>query len=399
MAKQQPGEPAPVRDRFRIVARGVRVPDGFRDPVSVYINGARVWSFAPHDLRRPKKPPEFTPWPEDLKALLNGTAAFELRTVVGDEPLFAKTVTFHDNPEPISVTRDGVPLAIDKTGHLVKMFAVSSEANKQTLVAKVKHTLDILHARGVPAFLAFGNLLGAVREGKLIPHDNDGDVGYLARGNHPFDIVTESFELEQHFLGLGWRTRRMSGGDFKVYADMPDGGAIGIDIFVAFYHEDKFILLPSVTGDLPRSAIWPPSKVMLEGVEFDAPADPEALLAVTYGPNWRIPDPSFKFPPKNVLKDQLGGWMRGERKHHAYWDVFYAKKADGVPQQPSSFAEWVAERELVPGETKELIDIGSGTGRDSLLAVQPGLQDAGLRLLRGGGQLCGPQGRRTRPVC
>ena len=54
--------------------------------------------------------------------------------------------------------------------------------------------------------------------------------------------------------------------------------------------------------------------------------------------------------------------------HRAYWEEFYAQKADAVPAQPSAFAQWVAEKE----PTGTLLDIGSGTGRDSLFFAGEG---------------------------
>lgn len=54
--------------------------------------------------------------------------------------------------------------------------------------------------------------------------------------------------------------------------------------------------------------------------------------------------------------------------HRAYWEEFYARKADAVPAQPSAFARWVVERQ--PRGT--LLEIGSGTGRDSLFFASEG---------------------------
>ena len=50
--------------------------------------------------------------------------------------------------------------------------------------------------------------------------------------------------------------------------------------------------------------------------------------------------------------------------HHDYWDAFYAsKESGGVPEQPSAFARWVAER---LSKDQPVVEFGFGTGRDSL---------------------------------
>ena len=231
----------------------------------------------------------------------------ELRRIIDDEVVFAQTVRLGSGDGRISVVdKDGHPLSIDKGGRLSKMFDSAAQENKVALIERVNEALAVLTELKVEAFLAFGCLLGAVREGKLIGHDSDADVAYLASSTHPFDIIRESMHLEHQFNERGWRTRRMSGADFKVFAALPDGSQIGIDVFGAFYRGDTFYLMPSVAGKLPKSALVPQSTVELEGVVVAAPADPEALLAVTYGPNWRVPDPSFKFTPSRATTRFLG---------------------------------------------------------------------------------------------
>jgi cyclopropane fatty-acyl-phospholipid synthase-like methyltransferase len=54
--------------------------------------------------------------------------------------------------------------------------------------------------------------------------------------------------------------------------------------------------------------------------------------------------------------------------HRAYWEEFYARKADAVPAEPSAFARWVVEQ--LPRST--VLEIGSGTGRDSLFFAAEG---------------------------
>ncbi len=59
--------------------------------------------------------------------------------------------------------------------------------------------------------------------------------------------------------------------------------------------------------------------------------------------------------------------------HSAYWEDFYSQKAALVPSEPSPFARWVAGREPVG----TLLDIGSGTGRDSLYFASEGYRVLG----------------------
>jgi hypothetical protein len=100
-----------------------------------------------------------------------------------------------------------------------------------------------------------------------------------------------------------------------------------------------------------------------------APADPEALLAATYGKNWRVPDPSFKYETPRWLSRRLGGWFGGLKSHRKHWDSFYGAAGARLPTGPSPFARWVAAE--YPAE-HPLVDLGTGNARDALWFAEAG---------------------------
>jgi SAM-dependent methyltransferase len=64
------------------------------------------------------------------------------------------------------------------------------------------------------------------------------------------------------------------------------------------------------------------------------------------------------------------GSVSTDTRHRDYWDGFYAGSASGrVPAQPSAFAEWV-DRQLPAAQ--EVVELGFGTGRDSLFFARQG---------------------------
>lgn len=204
----------------------------------------------------------------------------------------------------------------------------------------------------------------------MIGTDCDADLCYLSEQTRPVDVILESYRLERVMLDRGWRTVRMSGGDFKVLLALEDGRTCYVDVFVAFYVDGVFYQLGNRSGELPRSAITPTTSVVLEGVELPAPADPEAMLAFVYGPGWRVPDPAFRFadPPAGVRR--LDGWLRGYRTELPEWNQFFRSPlAAGLPTRRSDFARWVRGR-IAPGDT--VVDIGSGTGRDAAFFAREG---------------------------
>lgn len=87
--------------------------------------------------------------------------------------------------------------------------------------------------------------------------------------------------------------------------------------------------------------------------------------------------------PENVQAGPIEGavaaasWRpEGKADHRGYWESFYASRTSGqVPSAPSPFARWVAEREST---NTSLVDVGSGTGRDTLWFSREGYRCVGL---------------------
>ena len=365
------GEPIRVGDK------GIRLPRSADVTLDLLFDGQRIWSFNPRrdghrDVGHRDVGQLKVDWPPPLRPFLDGRSDVVLREHVSGRVLFEETVGFGSGQGTVRVVdKRGDALAVDKTGRLVRMFSDAAGANVDRLLDETQRLLAVLHDEGgVPSYLSYGGLLGAVRTGHMIGHDCDIDVAYLSNHTQPADIIVESYQLERLVRRHGWSTRRMSGNDFKVAAAMEGGTSIGMDVFGSFYVDGVYHLLPETRGVLPPRAIVPLSTVQLEGRQVAAPADPEALLAVTYGPSWRVPDPAFKFATPESTRRRLTGWMRGERANLRFWDRSHAgPDAVDVSGGPSPFAQWVAGR-LPAGS--QVVDIGSGAGRDAVFFSRQG---------------------------
>nr|MBA3233591.1 methyltransferase domain-containing protein [Propionibacteriales bacterium] len=342
---------------------------------------ARVWSCLPGRDAVKRAGGWDIAWPILLKPFLDGTADVVIRDLQADAAVFTGEVSFGSGSGQVRVSSpDGLPLAIDKGGFLTPMFGDRDQQRIETLLDGCQHALAILAELEVPAFLAFGCLLGAVRDGRLIGHDNDADLVYLASASHPVDVILESLRFERAFRERGWSTRRMSGGDFKLLLDPPEAQG-EIDVFAGFYRGKTLYSIPSFGAAVSPKSLLPLSTVVLEGRELTAPADSGRLLTASYGPRWRTPDPTFKFAPSRRTKRVLVGFLRGERRHQRYWDDFYKLHADGVPRNPSAYAEHLVEHADGP---MSVVDIGAGTGRDALYFARQGWRVLGCDYSRAG---------------
>ena len=357
-------------------AAGVRVPAGSEAVIDVLFDGRRIWSVD----RDSKTIGEegIVPWPEALEPYLDGVADVTIRDHQTGEVLLERELKLGSGNGRIEVVDDsGQPLALSKWGELVQPF---DSAGGDTIDATLKQTAEVLRFLtdecGLPAFITYGTLLGAIRDGKLIGHDDDVDVAYMSGHEHPADIARESFELQRRFARHGWAVKRFSAGFLQVVFAGSDGVFRHVDVFTCFRVLDRFYQAFAVGADLPRSAIVPLGQVTLHGRQLPAPADPDALLAATYGPAWRTPDPSFQFKIPRETRRRIGGWLGGFHLNIKYWDEFYrSQRSAAVPADPSAFARWVSEREQ---GTTPVVDIGSGTGRDSLWFARAGHPVLGL---------------------
>ena len=197
---------------------------------------------------------------------------------------------------------------------------------------------------GIEAFLAYGTLLGAYRDGEVIGNDSDADLGYVSHQTHPVDVIRESFRIQRALIAHGYRITRYSALAFKVDVEEADGTIRGLDVFGGFLMDGNLHLMGEIREPFEESWIFPLGTTTLEGRTFPAPADPDRMLTATYGASWRVPDPAFNFEPPATTVRRLNGWFRGLRVGRARWDRIYSRVLKGMPE-PSPFVQWVAAGE------------------------------------------------------
>lgn len=332
----------------------------------VLLNGRHVWSLQSGRDSELENGALVVPWPPAMRHYLRGHAEVVLRDHVDDTVL---GITHHDfggdGDREVDVTdHAGNALVLDKWGRLIRPLSSEDAGLLDELMDEVIRLLDVLRERaGVPAYICYGTLLGAIRNGKLIGHDNDIDIAYLSELDHPVDVVRQGYRVERVLRDAGWVVRRGSGVRLNVRLRLSDGSFRFVDVFTSHWVEGV-LYIPSDTGyRTPRETILPLTTVELMGRQVPAPADPEALLTATYGESWRVPDPSFRYTTPRWLSRRLGGWFGGLMTHRKHWDSFNAKAPRLVPGAPTKFAHWVSTE--FPS-TRPLVDLGTGTGRDAL---------------------------------
>ncbi|GAA4371631.1 class I SAM-dependent methyltransferase [Nocardioides caricicola] len=348
-------------------------------PVDVRIDGRRVWTFWTHrdtvpaafPLDRGPWPIRTAPWPAPLRRHLDGRARISVVDSATGATYFDRDVALGGGEGEIRVrNKKGVDLGIDKSGRLVPTFAGRSDRDISALLDATESVLAALRSAGVEPFVAYGTLLGAVREGKVLGHDSDADLGYVSRYSNPVDVARESFEVQRRLARDGWEISRYSGASFKIYVTEADVRR-GLDVFGGFLDAGRLYLMGEIGTPFEREWIHPLGTAELEGRAVPVPARPEKLLEATYGPGWRTPDPAFKFTTPERTIRAFDDWFRGVQPGLRHWDRKAAQaSARSAVKKPSLLAKRAAK--LARRLDAEILDVGAGSGTDSLWLARQG---------------------------
>lgn len=157
-----------------------------------------------------------------------------------------------------------------------------------------------------PAFLNSGTLLGAIREGRFIDHDDDVDIAVVM----PAKDAVEAAVLWTAGIdtlvarGLVKSRERRNLGIFKLSSTT----GVNIDVFPAWIEGGRVYLYPHTSGELVEADLLPLAACKTTGLPI--PRNAEAMLEVNYGPGWRQPDPGFTF-----------GWVTANKRFASFRDA------------------------------------------------------------------------------
>lgn len=348
-------EPRPLL--LRSVGRdGLLLERAPEAPVDVYFEDHRVLSFGPKDTVA-EGPEVRYAWPLQLVSHLHGHTTVMLRDHVSGAALAVTDVAFDDAEEPTRVVnKAGRPMAVDKAGKLGVMFQDAGGQVIETVLDIAERVLADIADFGAVAFLGYGSLLGAVRNGHVIGHDNDVDLICFIDVSEPVDLIRESLALERFLKERGWVVDRPRASFIRIAT-----GKGYLDVFHAFHDGERMYIDRFAWVDLPASALVPLGTVEFEGRRIAAPHDPDALLAAIYGPDYLVPDPSFKHRPREELRRATLAWFGNYRRGRNQWRDWLAI-SHPEPPDVSRLAHVAAERQSRSGL---VVDIGCGHGQDA----------------------------------
>ncbi|MFT4234687.1 MAG: LicD family protein [Microbacterium sp.] len=372
---------ASASDRATVRTLSYAAPDGAaRGVVDVLFDGQRVWSTTA--VPSADGIVQLT-WPKALRPHLVGTGTVAVRDAASGAMITEIPVSWRGSGAPLSVAdASGRGLVMNKWNRLGHSIGSSDTSLRTRLLDSTERLLGDLRDTGYTAYLCSGTLLGAVRSGTLLPHDDDADIGLLLDSTSPADLTLDSFRLERVLDELGYIVVRHASSHLQITFYDEDGLTDHyVDIFLAFFRGDDFCQPIHIRTPLDRSSIVPLSTVVLEDREFVAPAVPEHWLAACYGDDWLTPDPSFTFQTPQATRRRFRNWFGSQNGNREFWEEHWS----AIDETP---APMLAERRLLR-ELKTLLptgapvlEIGSGAGGLSTAIARAGHEVLGIEFMR-----------------
>jgi len=156
---------------------------------------------------------------------------------------------------------------------------------KLSYIEEMKKYELILNSLGYIMCLTGGTMLGAIREGKFIDHDNDIDVAVIMRGANIVEVGKEKDYIVNHLVKLGYEIIKNTRSQFKPYLQIP---GICLDTFTYYFDENDKAFFYPYNGCFDKQDIVPLIPVKLYNTNFLALGNYEKIFTVLYD-NWRVP--------------------------------------------------------------------------------------------------------------
>jgi len=171
-------------------------------------------------------------------------------------------------------------------------MGASDKESKQQKIRSLKHllqeSLKVLREHDVPTCLAYGTLLGKVRNGKIIPHDDDIDVLIDVSKRDTVERIGRTLRETGSNLYMVPRKNMVR----LIYKDPKNGKIVRGDIFYykrAIHTGTKCIYVFQEDSYFPYAQMFPMIQTTMYGQTCYIPGDPHAWLKLQYGPDYMTP--------------------------------------------------------------------------------------------------------------
>lgn len=212
---------------------------------------------------------------------------------------------FYSNITPVN-DDSSISLFLRKASKEINIFDNNNFLNRTNAIRALNECTNIITRNNGKYWISCGTLLGAIRDGDFISHDNDIDLCIEAQSFN-YNIINNL--LKNQFIII------------RKYGLLKDGFEltikkynIKIDLFFFYKTDDRWY--HSVYSDITKTDalkydyVFKPfqlTKIKFLGYEFFAPDNPKDYLSQQYGDDYMTPNPNWCYykSPKNITKTDI----------------------------------------------------------------------------------------------
>ena len=188
---------------------------------------------------------------------------------------------------------------LDWNSHgIVRPFLYWAIEEKTEYLNQVAELVQDLLGLSPHVCLGFGIVLAYVRDGDLIPYDDDADL-LIAFDSKDCSSISQGLTMLQvHLVSLGYEVSWDHFCFSHRWITKPTWNAAlpQIDVFIGLREGDAVSWYPSERASLRFDDVFPADFTKFFNISCPIPRRPMPYLDGVYGPNWRIPDAKFGHP-------------------------------------------------------------------------------------------------------
>lgn len=180
-------------------------------------------------------------------------------------------------------------------------FKDISPQTKHKFLIEMKKYEKILNSLGYIMTIAYGTMLGAIREQKFIDHDNDIDLAIIMKGNNIEQIRQEKNYIIKHLIKFKYTMKKNNASQFKPIS--PDCG-LCLDTFTIYFNDQNQAYFYPYNGCFSKSDILPLITVKLYDFSFFTLRNYTKIFTILYN-DWKSPITKEKMLDNKIHKGSI----------------------------------------------------------------------------------------------